>query len=119
MDEVPVIGQAHGDPFLTFNRRIIAAFDNMEQIMTQMVLDSFSRLIIRDGKVDLLAMGIHGPSSTRTYLVSDGTENYGMSVRADFASAVNPTLYLLLICAKLFHLRKDKSNSKNRSSGNG
>lgn len=108
MDEVPVIGRAHGDPFLTFNRRIIAAFDNMEQMMIQMVLDSFSRLVIRDGKVDLLAMGIHGPSSTRTYLVSDGTESYGMSVGADFASAVNPTLYLLLICAKLFHMRKDK-----------
>lgn len=109
MDEVPVIGRAHGDPFLSFNSQMIAAFDNMEQKVIQTVLDSFSRLVIRDGKVDLFAMGIHGPSSTRTYLVSDGIEDIGMTVKGEFASAVNPMLYLFLLCAKLFHLRKNRS----------
>ncbi|HEX3026093.1 MAG TPA: hypothetical protein VHR42_02540, partial [Clostridia bacterium] len=80
-----------------------------EQKVIQTVLDSFSRLVIRDGKVDLFAMGIHGPSSTRTYLVSDGIEDIGMTVKGEFASAVNPMLYLFLLYAKLFHLRKNRS----------
>ena len=106
MDEIQVIGQAHGDPFLIFNRRLISAFDNMELRIIQTVRDLFDRLVVMDGRADLPAMGVQGPSSTRSYLISDGTEIIGMAISADVASAVNFFLYLLYLCVELFHRRK-------------
>ena len=111
MDEVPVIGEVRGDPFSTFNRRLIAAFDRLEAEILRTVRELFARMIIRDGKVDLPAMGVQGPSSTRTYLVSDGTETAGMAVGADLAGFVNLPFYLLLLAAELF---KNKGGGKKR-----
>jgi hypothetical protein len=40
-----------------------------------MILEIFDSVTIKDKKIDLEQMGIKGPTSTRTYLVHDGTEN--------------------------------------------
>jgi preprotein translocase subunit SecA len=106
-DEIPVIGQANGDPFSTFTRRLITAFSDMQQRILQTMQDLFSQLIVHDGKIDLIAMGVRGPSSTRTYLISDGTENVGMPISADIGSAVNLPLYLFYLCVERFHRNKE------------
>ena len=65
-------------------------------------------LIIKDGHIDLNTMGVKGPSSTRTYLVHDGTElQSSMNVIA--VSAVAAPMYTLYMLFARF-MRRDKGS---------
>jgi preprotein translocase subunit SecA len=100
MDEITVISQAKEDPLKYYNEKLISGFEHMEQQVHEMISEIFDSLMIRDGQVDLEQMNIKGPTSTKTYLVHDGTElqtflnGAGMIGAAAFAA---PLLLLSLV----------------------
>ncbi len=74
-DEVRMIGKVNGDPLSHYNQSLINGFEKLEENIRSTILGIFESLIIKDGKIDLDEMGIKGPTSTRTYMVHDGTED--------------------------------------------
>jgi len=105
MDGVQVISMVKGDPFLNFNRRLIEGFDNLEKQINDEILEIYGTLIIKEGKIDLKEMGIMGPSSTRTYLVHDGTEL--QNFLNDFNASISAPLYAFYL-----YMDKYKKNKK-------
>lgn len=99
LDGVEIVSMLRGDPFLTFNQRLIDAFGFFEENLKETVRGLFKSLQIRDGVVDLPQTGVIRATSTRTYLVHDGTEDRAFV--NDFAMAyLNAPFFLAL---KLFH----------------
>ncbi|MBN1891570.1 MAG: accessory Sec system translocase SecA2, partial [Clostridiales bacterium] len=99
LDGVEIVSMLKGDPFLTYNQRLIEAFEQFEDHLDQTVVRLFESLKIDDGVVDLPQTGVDRPTSTRTYLVHDGTEEQAFI--NDFAMAyLNAPFFLAL---KIFH----------------
>ena len=73
-DEIFLRGKVRGDPLMNYHKRLIEGFDLLQENVTQAVLSIFETAAVANGKIDLEQMGIKGPTSTRTYLVHDGTE---------------------------------------------
>jgi preprotein translocase subunit SecA len=112
LDEVQMLSQVREDPLMHFNNRLVKAFDGLEVHIKDTVRELFSRVVITDGKIDFGEMGIKGPSSTRTYLVNDGTENFGMiNDLIASANAVSAPLYALYQVVDYFHRNKKEKKS--------
>ncbi|SHI15794.1 preprotein translocase subunit SecA [Sporobacter termitidis DSM 10068] len=96
-DEIFMLGKVRGDPLTHYNERLIEGFELLEKNIRAAVLRAFGAVAVRDGRIDLLEMGIKGPTSTRTYLVHDGTEQMNLfgAVGEIAASAWSAPLYLL------------------------
>jgi preprotein translocase subunit SecA len=106
LDEVQVISQVRGDPFANYNRKLIEGFENLEDHIYDVISEIYDTLIIKNGHIDLNEMGVRGPSSTRTYMVNDGTEQFGL-IDGLAASAINAPLYgAYLLFDKLMKSRK-------------
>jgi preprotein translocase subunit SecA len=73
-DEIFLRGKVHGDPLMNYHNRLIEGFGLFGENVKQTVLLIFNAVAVKDGRIDLERMGIKGPTSTRTYLVHDGTE---------------------------------------------
>jgi preprotein translocase subunit SecA len=111
LDEVQMISQVRGDPLSTYNRKLIDAFEDMEKYIYDVILDIFDRVVIIGGHIDLNEMGVRGPSSTRTYMVNDGTEQ--LSIINGLAASSNP-LSAFLFGLYLFTVFLDKLKKKNK-----
>jgi preprotein translocase subunit SecA len=74
-DELLVLGKVRGDPLTRYSQRLIEGLDALDRNVRDTVLSIYDGVIVEDGRIDLERMGIRGPTSTRTYLVHDGTEN--------------------------------------------
>ncbi|MBN1891463.1 MAG: hypothetical protein JW780_01675, partial [Clostridiales bacterium] len=99
LEGVEIISMLKGDPFLTYNQRLIEAFEHFEENLNTTVGRLFECLKISDGIADLPHTGITAPSSTRTYLVHDGTEE--QAYINDFALAFFNAPFFLMM--KIFH----------------
>jgi len=99
LEGVEIISMLKGDPFLTYNQRLIEAFEHFEEDLNTTVGRLFEHLKIRDGIADLPHTGITAPTSTRTYLVHDGTED--QAYVNDFALAFFNAPFFLMM--KIFH----------------
>lgn len=112
LDEVQMLSQVREDPLMHYNSRLVKAFEGLEEHIRDTVRELFSRVVITDGTMDFGEMGIKGPSSTRTYLVNDGTEQFGMI--NDLIASSNPVsapLYLLYQLADYLHKNKKEKQS--------
>ncbi len=107
-DEVQMVSSAGKDPLSNYNRKLIGAFGELEDNIANIILDIWDTAVIRDGRIDLDAMGVRGPSSTRTYMVHDGTEQIKLHEMA--ASMINLPLYLLYLLA-VQRKRKKRDNN--------
>ena len=66
-----------------FHKQIVDAFDAMIGSVDDEVVQRFGRLASDRGAIDLAGAGIHAPSSTWTYLVSDNPfSTFGISLIA-------------------------------------
>lgn len=110
LDEVTLLSQARENPLINYTKKVAAAFDNLEAHIRQMVLEAFDRVVIQNGQIDLLEMGIKGPSSTHTYLVNDGTEQFGQ-IGSLAACSVAAPLYGLSLFASRFQRKQSRKNS--------
>jgi preprotein translocase subunit SecA len=77
-DEVQMIGKVKGDPLTHYNKSLIDGFEKLAANIRWTILGIFKSAVIKDGQIDLEEMGIRGPTSTRTYMVHDGTEGDSM-----------------------------------------
>ncbi|HEX3025894.1 MAG TPA: accessory Sec system translocase SecA2 [Clostridia bacterium] len=109
MDEVQVISQVRGDPFLIYNQKLVENFDHLQQHVSELILNLFDRIVIHNGHIDLDKMGIRGPSSTRTYLIDDGSEQLGM-LNGIAASLINAPLFGLYLFTAFWDKLRKKSN---------
>ena len=112
LDEVQIISQAKQDPFLNYNKKLINGFESLEKHIQGMILEITDTIIIKDGHIDLDEMGIKGPSSTRTYMVNDGTEQINnINAIAAMANPFSAPLYMIYLLVELFNKHtKRKSN---------
>jgi len=112
LDEVQMISQVRGDPYSTYNRKLIDAFEDLEKHINDVILEIFDRIIIIDDHIDLDEMGVRGPSSTRTYMVNDGTEQLniinGLAASSNPLSALLFGFYLLVVFFDKLIKRKNK-----------
>ena len=107
LDGVQIISIAKSDPFLHYNQKLLAAFDNLEQHIYSLILEIYEKLIVKDGHIMLDEMGVRGPSSTRTYLVHDGTELQS-SMNEIAVSAVAAPMYTLYMLYTRFMRPKEE-----------
>lgn len=104
-DEIFLRGKVRGDPLMNYHRRLIEGFDLLQGNVSCTILNIFEAVIVKDGKIDLDVMGITGPTSTRTYLVHDGTEDdCTVGILGDLAVGLRVMLGFLL------NSRKGKTN---------
>jgi preprotein translocase subunit SecA len=108
LDDVQIISQLGKDPVQNYNLKLIDCFENMEKCIHDMILKIYDNIIIKDGHIDLNEMGVSGPSSTRTYMVNDGTELIG-KINGLAASAINPILYLFYLLLAFFEKRMKRN----------
>ncbi len=110
LEGVEIISMLKGDPFLTYNQRLIEAFGQFEENLNATVRALFENLTIRDGIADLPHAGFAGPTSTRTYLVHDGTEE--QAYVNDFALAfMNAPFFLMM---KMLHFLFGRSEEPDK-----
>ena len=106
-DEVQMIGKVKGDPLTHYNKSLINGFENLVQNIRSTILDIFKSAVIKDGRIDLEEMGIKGPTSTRTYMVHDGTEGMNLlGALGDFAAAFSAPLFMLSMLFEKMKKRK-------------
>lgn len=105
LDGVQIVSMAKSDPFLNYNQKLIEGFAGLEQHIHSVILEIYETLIINNGHIDLDKMGVKGPSSTRTYLVHDGTELQS-SMSEIAVSAVAAPMYTLFMVVNRFWKRK-------------
>jgi len=109
MDEIRMISVTKGDPHTYYNLKLTEGFDFLQKHIYEVILSIFDSIIIKDGLIDLERMNIVGPTSTKTYLVHDGSELQnsflGTCTIGTMAFAA-PLVFLLLLFGKLGHHRK-------------
>ena len=110
MDEIKMISVTKGNPHAYYNQKLTDGFDYLQKHIYELVLGIFDSVIIKDGLIDLEKMNICGPTSTKTYLVHDGTElnNFlgGASAIGAMAFAA-PLFFVQLLVDKLRIRRKN------------
>ena len=116
LDGVQLVSMGKGDPVLSYNKSLIDGFEDFrEQIATEMLatIKSLVDLMDKGQPIDLDELGIKGPASTRTYMVTDGTDQLGalLGISEIAAGVAAAPLYLTsMIFEKWF---KKKGNNEN------
>ena len=114
-DEIFLRGKVRGDPLMNYHRRLIDGFEQLQENVKETVLDIFDRAAVRDGRLDLEEMGIKGPTSTRTFLVHDGTEGldrFGAVGELGAGAGFAVMLYMLTLV-----LERNRKRKKRRADG--
>lgn len=107
LDGVQIISIAKSDPFLHYNQKLLAAFEHLEEHIYSVILEIYRTLIIKDGQVMLDEMGVRGPSSTRTYLVHDGTELQSSMNEIAVSAVAAPMYTLYMLYTRLMRPRDE------------
>lgn len=108
-DEIFLRGKVRGDPLMNYHKHLIEGFDLLQGNVSRAILNIFETVAVKDGRIDLDVMGIKGPTSTRTYLVHDGTDDdCTVGIFGDLAVGLRVMLGFLFV--------RRKSNKLNGSS---
>lgn len=111
LDHVSLMRTGPNDPYTTFNRQIIDAYEHLLDTLEKDLLELCLQLKVVDGQINLAAAGLMMPPSTRTYLIDDGgdvlDQAYGVSMLV--AAAMNPSLALLALAARKWQQREKRS----------
>ncbi|MDP4091961.1 MAG: accessory Sec system translocase SecA2 [Bacillota bacterium] len=75
---IHLVAIAGKDPQLEFHQKVIAAFNEMQESIISSMVDKFNSAKIDENGINLEKEGLKGPSSTWTYIIDDGTEQFGM-----------------------------------------
>ncbi len=119
---IHLMGLGGKNPSFEFQKKIINAFEDLEQEIDRRILDTFNAAHITENGIDAEREGLTGPSSTWTYLINDNPfENqlFGVLMGSNafaFGAAMflvmNLPLTLLGVVARLIHRvwKRKKSN---------
>ena len=116
MDHVSLMRTGPNDPFTTFNKQIIAAYEHLLDTFETDLLDLCRHLLVVGGHIDLAGAGVKTPPSTRTYLIDDGSDTLDntFGVNALVAAAMNPGLAMLAMAARQWKKRQKKDPADGR-----
>lgn len=116
MDHVSLMRTGPNDPFTTFNKQIIAAYEHLLDTFETDLLDLCRHLSVVGGQIDLAGAGVKTPPSTRTYLIDDGSDTLDntFGVNALVTAAMNPGLALLAMAARQWKKRQKKDPADGR-----
>jgi preprotein translocase subunit SecA len=108
LDHVSLMRTGPNDPYTTFNRQIIEAYEHLLDTLEADLLDLCLNLQVEGGKINLAAAGLRTPPSTRTYLIDDGSDTLEQAsgVSMLVAAAMNPGLALLALAARKWKQRE-------------
>jgi preprotein translocase subunit SecA len=119
-DEIFLRGKVRGDPLMNYHKRLIEGFEQLQENVRRAVLDIFDTVVVTNGRIDLERMGIKGPTSTRTYLVHDGTEGIDLfGAVGELAYGADGWARLLYILALVIQKIKKKSRHTFRAGQRG
>ncbi len=98
------------DPYFEFQKMAIQIFDERWAQLENAILDTFRKIIVENGNVDLDALGIRSPSATWTYLVNDNPfeKNLGMQLIGNAGMQVSAGILGPLLALELFFRKKKK-----------
>lgn len=106
-EEAQLIGQIKGDPLTNYHKKLIDGFAQMERSIRTLLVDFFVKAIVHDGILQLEEMGIHAPTSTRSFMVHDGTENQSIIAGlGNIAPGFSAPLLFLSLLMEYFKKRK-------------
>lgn len=111
MDEVRMQSAVKENPLTYYNRRLAAGFEELQKHIRDEILDIYDKIIIHDRRIDLDAMNIKGPTSSKTYLVHDGSELQNAFSGASAIAAVAFTAPLFFFYALAEKLKRHKNNA--------
>jgi preprotein translocase subunit SecA len=112
-DEIFLRGKVRGDPLMNYHRRLIDGFEQLQENIRIAVLDIFDRVSVCGGRIDLDQMGIKAPTSTRTFLVHDGTDSLDrFGAVGELAAAAADWSKLLYILALTILKMKQKREGR-------
>ncbi len=115
LDEVRMISKVGGNPLDLYSFKLVEAFDRLERHICETILGIYDKLDVSDGRIALEEAGVRGPTSTRTYMVNDGTELQNQI--NEFAVSVNPMsvpMYAIYLLAD-FCKKKRKNKAEGES----
>ncbi len=107
LDEVAVIGRSASDPFSFFNRKLIEGFQGFQESVRDRISEICENIMLENGHIDLSKMGIQGPTSTKTYMLLDGTEEIN-PVNELAAATLAVPLYTIYMMLSYFFERKKR-----------
>ncbi len=113
MDEIKMISVTKGNPHAYYNQKLTEGFSFLQQHIYEVILNIFDSVIIRDGRIDLEEMNICGPTSTKTYLVHDGTElqSFLGGASAIGAMAFSAPLFFVQLLVDKLRIRRKNTRS--------
>ena len=99
LDHVSLIKNGPTDSLTVFNRQIIDAYTHLLDDFEEQHIKLLENLEVKDGKIDLAAVGIGSPPSTRSYLIDDGSDALDkiLGISDMVAAAANPGFFLLTL----------------------
>lgn len=96
LDEVQVIGKSTADPFIFSNKKIVEHFRHFNISVERKITEICKDVLIENGYIALGKMGIHGPVSTKTYMLFDGSEELNLVNELAAVSSPISALYFVL-----------------------
>ncbi len=104
------------DPLFKFHSQSIELFDQMINELDNSTIQSFNKLNITNGNIDLSDIGLKAPSSTWTYLINDNPfeETFGIgligNINAQIGAGAYGFLFVLYTLLKKFRGKKSLLN---------
>ena len=110
LDHISLMRTGAADPWSTFQREILAAYEELLDGFESDMLSVLDQLEVHDGKILMESAGLHHPPMTRTYLIDDGSDalDWDSGLAGLIAASVNPTLYGVMVLAKWWKKRRDR-----------
>ena len=105
------------DPFIEFQKIAIQIFDERFRQSDAKIINTFKKISVKNGHVNLDQLGIRAPSATWTYLINDNPfeKNLGMQLIGNAGMQVSAGILGPLLALEL--LFRKKKNTKIEESG--
>ncbi len=107
-ESIHLVNMAGKIPLHEFNMLAVDAFEELILKIGSEIVDSFNRAHIDENGIDLEREGLKGPSSTWTYLISDGPDQLGIMPILGSASAAIFSWPLLMALSLFKYITRKK-----------
>jgi preprotein translocase subunit SecA len=121
-ESIHIVSLAGKEPLHEFHRAALESFAEMNRQTQRAVVKTLRGLLKRQGRVDLAAEGLRGPTSTWTYLVNEEEFGWGvellkgknLGLAAGAAAYLGPLFVLNLILRRLRGRKRRTSRAEGR-----
>ena len=110
LDHISLMRTGAADPWSTFQREILAAYEELLDGFEFDMLTVLDKLEVHDGRLSMDKAELSYPPMTRSYLIDDGSDalDWDSGLSGLIAASVNPTLYGMMVLAKWWKKRRGR-----------